>query len=76
MASCTIDGCSNQTHRRKMCAKHYARFRRHGDPNTVLPVGRYKNHTGWHVHCGDCGRKLAIVSTNKAIWQALDAHDC
>ena len=40
-ATCTINGCGRTDHvRRGMCDMHYSRWRRHGDPETVLkPYG-------------------------------------
>lgn len=37
--NCTVCG-KHGTITRGYCATHYARWRRHGDPNTVLPRGR------------------------------------
>ena len=42
---CKVDGCSNPARRAGWCWTHHARWRRHGDPGTVLKRGR-KNHKG------------------------------
>ena len=39
MTQCTIEGCQSQANARGLCAKHYMRTRRHGDPNTVKLPG-------------------------------------
>lgn len=36
---CSIDGCSSPVYGRGWCAKHYARWLRHGDPAVALPPG-------------------------------------
>lgn len=33
---CAVDGCGKQVDRREMCTTHYTRWKRHGDPRTVL----------------------------------------
>lgn len=38
-APCSIDGCEGVTYARGWCAKHYARWLRHGDPQVALPPG-------------------------------------
>lgn len=35
---CTIDGCDSATYSRGWCCKHYTRWKKHGDPNTVVQV--------------------------------------
>lgn len=37
MKSCTIEGCGNPHYGRGWCAKHYARWRAHGDPEGKAP---------------------------------------
>lgn len=37
--TCTIPGCSRRLLARGYCDTHYARWRKHGDPHTVLPQG-------------------------------------
>jgi len=34
---CCVDGCNKEYYARGYCATHYARYRKHGDPNIVLP---------------------------------------
>lgn len=36
---CSIDGCDGEAYGRGWCAKHYARWLRHGDPSISLPPG-------------------------------------
>ena len=38
--NCTIPGCPNEATAHGLCAKHYMRLRRHGDPNVEIRVGR------------------------------------
>jgi hypothetical protein len=37
--TCTIEGCEAHATVKGLCAKHYMRIRRHGDPNTVKSAG-------------------------------------
>jgi hypothetical protein len=39
---CKIPGCGEEGHHRGWCDMHYARWRRHGDPFTVLRVRQVK----------------------------------
>ena len=41
MVRCSIDGCDRLVRTRELCATHYARLHRHGDPNITLkrPTG-------------------------------------
>ena len=36
MTDCTVEGCESQVLARGYCGKHYTRFRKHGNPHTVL----------------------------------------
>jgi hypothetical protein len=36
---CTIEGCQSRANARGLCAKHYMRARRHGDPTMVKLPG-------------------------------------
>lgn len=40
MTACAIAGCTGEAHCRGWCKKHYTRWRRHGDPTTVISHGR------------------------------------
>jgi hypothetical protein len=40
MSNCTIPGCSKRAVAHGLCAKHYMRLRRRGDPNAEFPPGR------------------------------------
>jgi transposase-like protein len=40
MSKCTIKGCANEAVARGLCAKHYMRQRRRGDPEAAFPPGR------------------------------------
>jgi hypothetical protein len=45
MSTCAISGCPNRAVAHGLCAKHYMRQRRHGDPNVEIPVGRHPKPT-------------------------------
>lgn len=36
---CSVTGCGSATHAKGWCAKHYRRWRRHGDPTLTLRPG-------------------------------------
>lgn len=36
MSICTIDGCNDIVEARGLCRKHYKRWWKYGDPNTIL----------------------------------------
>jgi len=40
-ATCSIDGCANPSRKLTWCEKHYARYKRHGDPTVMkrMPSG-------------------------------------
>jgi hypothetical protein len=40
---CTIEGCGARATAKGLCAKHYMRTRRHGDPNQTKPRGAPRN---------------------------------
>jgi hypothetical protein len=42
-AICSIEGCKAGANAKGLCAKHYMRARRHGDPSQVKPRGAPKN---------------------------------
>ena len=74
---CIIDGCGRPARAKGMCDTHYRRVLRtgHADgpiatrtPSTVAASRR--------VECGDCGRVVAFVFTDRTVWQALAAHTC
>jgi hypothetical protein len=41
--TCTVEGCEAHATVKGLCAKHYMRIRRHGDPNVVKPAGAPRN---------------------------------
>jgi hypothetical protein len=44
-SACTVDGCNHGAVAKGLCAKHYARARRTGDPNKTRRAGRPRS--GW-----------------------------
>ena len=58
--TCTIDGCVQPARCRRMCGKHYTRWKRHGDANTTLVVPEQSsdqerlNHYGWCITEAGC----------------------
>lgn len=55
--SCTIDDCTTGVLAREMCARHYTRWRKHGDPRYLMPRNG-NHHTGPPVEskvCTGCG---------------------
>lgn len=45
MAHCSVIGCGNAAFARGLCQKHYARTRRHGDPEKLGERGRPRDET-------------------------------
>lgn len=61
---CSVDGCDEISKARLMCAMHYSRWRRHGDPAAkgrtvpcIVCGSQFVKTTGKHVCCSlDCRR--------------------
>lgn len=51
---CKIEGCDTQAKARGWCRTHWTRWRRHGDPHTVLPTHRPPKSDR---QCGECDSK-------------------
>jgi hypothetical protein len=47
MSQCTHPGCPGEALAKGLCARHYMRLLRHGDPGTVKKAGR---KSGWRAH--------------------------
>lgn len=52
MSTCAVDGCDNPTRARGWCETHYQRWRRHGDPLTVVKPQppteiQHGTYSGW-----------------------------
>jgi len=75
---CTIEGCDKPMSARGWCAAHYTRWRKHGDPLTVLPrgatsvqpCGTYAAYQRHNLHneqvCDEC---RAANAEYKARWR-------
>jgi hypothetical protein len=50
---CSIDGCDAKVVAKGLCAKHYMRQRRNGDPEKVRKAGRPKTEWSHHVDHSD-----------------------
>jgi hypothetical protein len=50
-STCTIEECTEPAYRRSWCQMHYSRFRRHGDPLTLVRVenGLPRKHFDEHL---------------------------
>jgi hypothetical protein len=53
-AQCKAAGCGERAHGHGYCRKHYARWKRHGDPEMVLPKGHFR--TTFDCTVGGCER--------------------
>ena len=47
MATCSVSNCPKEAHARTWCHAHYQRWYKHGNPDTVLPVGHKKGFKPW-----------------------------
>ena len=77
--TCEAPGCDRGGKlRRGLCAKHYQRLRAHGSTATKLTAGRKPKPQAdtLTVVCPVCWRTVALVSTTRAVWAALDDHRC
>ena len=43
---CAVQNCENKSHARGFCNKHYVRFMRHGNTQTVMKGGKPYNPVG------------------------------
>ena len=64
--------------RKGMCSRCYQRWRVHGDPLVTGTPGRKPKPQAdtLTVVCPVCWRTVALVSTTRAVWAALDDHQC
>jgi hypothetical protein len=85
---CAIVGCKTGANAKGLCAKHYMRARRHGDPNVVKPRGAPKN--AWKAklrgmidpatmstrtfdrYCATIGKLARIGTTDEALQEILN----
>lgn len=76
MKTCSIDGCDNKMLARGWCNKHYQRWRTHGDPNKVTPMGKWPKTTGMEMQGT---RKATVKPTVKDLhWAAgfIEGEGC
>ena len=70
--TCLVENCNNSINARGWCIKHYARWYKHGDPNTVADQSgsnnpRYKHGKYCKPSFCTCGTKKDIRSQQCAI---------
>ena len=82
MANCSFENCDKKSHAQVLCAKHYTRMYRYGDPSIVTPTGsgapleaRMKARTavteaGCREWVGERRRGYGIVTHEKRRWYA------
>ena len=58
--TCSIDDCNRPLYGRGWCNTHYARWRRHGDPEHGGPIGR---QTGTGQPCSINGCTAPVVAS-------------
>lgn len=64
--SCAVDGCDRPPHGSTWCGMHYQRWRKHGDPLTVLrlPGPPPPNPFAGHHACPSCGSAAWTLPTS------------
>jgi len=72
MNTCTIDGCTKPTRRGKafLCAMHYHRQYRHGDPHTVatgVTTGLGRKYRRWYLPAHPLASKNGLVYVHRAV---------
>lgn len=67
MFPCRVEGCNNPHHAKFYCAKHYAKWKKYGDP---LKGGEYKEKD---KKCAVCERKATVRGLCGSCYQ--DKHE-
>lgn len=67
MKECSIEGCTDRVSGHGFCGKHYARWKRHGDPSVVLRVTQ--KAPGPFCTLSDCGRQHFARGLCNMHWQ-------
>jgi hypothetical protein len=68
---CRVDGCSRDVDARKMCAMHWKRWRKYGDPTVVKNVGRHVSPDGYVKVPDKSGRGKSILEHRLVMEQHL-----
>ena len=63
---CSIDGCADSLLARGWCGKHYARWRRHGDPLVAVPSAGNTNALGYR-HTLDARAKMSAAGRRRIV---------
>jgi 5-methylcytosine-specific restriction endonuclease McrA len=63
MIKCSVDGCENTKKTKGYCSMHYARWRRHGDPNKVLNIRSVIK--GSNKICNVCNENKPLTEFHK-----------
>ena len=74
MATCSIMDCDDEATSRGLCAKHYMRWRRHGDSNAVQKSGRKRKSIGRQMFEHDWSPRT-IARFDKAHRLAARIHE-
>ena len=64
---------------RGMCPKHYTRWRAHGDPTIVLPVGQHSNQRRGKDHPAWNGNDIGYSAAHgraKSLWGSASSYPC
>ncbi len=75
--TCTIDGCSAEHEARGWCKKHYERWRKHGNPHTVIVVADHGSERVRRAKRNEAKRRWRLrnpdaMSAARARWEAAN----
>ena len=76
MSICTVDDCTRDARKRGWCSKHYQRWLRHGNTDSVHDVGRKPEPALWVVTCPDCEATVGVVGHQAGAWDVMARHLC
>ena len=70
--NCSVSGCSGGAWSIGLCAAHYARVKRHGDPQTQIPIKRVRELSVCKIK--DCERESYANNLCNAHYQRAKRH--